>query len=71
MPLLDRELLKKTGIIGFATGQLVMCTAGGGWLGSWLDGKWRSTPVFTAALATLGFSYAGWRVWRTAKDLMK
>lgn len=71
MPLLDRELLKKTGIMGLATGQLLVFIGGGWWLGSWLDAKWNSAPVFAAFLALLGLSYAGWRIWRMAKDWMK
>lgn len=71
MPLLDRELLKKTGIMSVATGQLLAYAGSGWWIGSWLDEKWNSAPWLKAILAMLGFVYAGWRIWRTAKDLMK
>lgn len=71
MPLLDQQLLKKTAIMGMATGLLLVLTGGGWWLGQWLDGKWNSAPVCSAVLATLGFSLAGWRIWRQAKEDMK
>jgi hypothetical protein len=71
MPLLDREMLKKTGIMGLATGQLLVFIGCGWWLGGWLDRKWNSVPIFSVALALLGLSFAGWRIWRQAKDWMK
>ena len=71
MPLLDRELLKKTGIMGLVSGELVVFIGGGYWLGRFLDQRWQSAPVFTAALAMLGLVYAGWRISRLGKEWMK
>jgi hypothetical protein len=71
VPLLDQQLLKKTGIIGLVSGELFGFIGGGYWLGTWLDRKWNSTPLLSAALAMLGLIYAGWRISRLAKEWMK
>jgi len=71
VPLLDQELLKKTGIMGLASGELIAAVGGGYWLGTWLDRKWNTAPVFMAALALLGLIYAGWRISKLAKEWMK
>lgn len=71
MPLLDRELLKKTGVIGLVSGELVFFVGGGYWLGSWLDVQVGLNSVFAAAMALLGLVYSGWRIWRLAESWMK
>jgi len=71
VPLLDQELLKKTGIMGLASGELIAAVGGGYWLGTWLDRKWNTAPVFMASLALLGLIYAGWRISKLAKEWMK
>ena len=71
MPLLDQELLKKTGIMGLVSGELLVFIGGGFWLGSWLDQRWKMAPVLTVVLTMLGLAYAGWRISKLAKDWMK
>jgi len=69
--LLDRVLLKKTGVVSLVTGELVVFIGGGYWLGSSLDLRWQTAPIFTLILALLGLAYAGWRISRLAKEWMK
>ncbi len=57
--------------MGLVSGELLVFIGGGYWLGSWLDERWRTSPIFTAALALLGLIYAGLRIWRLSKDWMK
>ncbi len=71
MPLLDQELLKKTGIMGLVSGELLVCIGGGYWLGSTLDRRWGSAPALTALLSLAGLAYATWRIFRLAKEWMK
>ncbi len=69
--LLDRVLLKKTGVISLVSGELLVFIGGGYWLGSTLDKRFQTSPVFALILALLGLSYAGWRISRLAKEWMK
>ncbi len=69
--LLDPVLLKKTGVIGLVSGELVVFIGGGFWLGSALDRRWQMAPIFTLVLTLLGLAYAGWRISRLAKEWMK
>ena len=69
--LLDRALLKKTGVISLVSGELLVFIGGGYWLGSVLDRRWNSAPALTLILALLGLAYAGWRISRLAKGWMK
>gem|GEM_PF-7118393 len=69
--LLDPVLMKKTGVIGLVSGELVVFIGGGFWLGSTLDKRWQTAPIFTLILALLGLTYAGWRISRLAKEWMK
>ena len=63
--------MKKTGIMGLVSGELLVFIGGGYWLGDWLD-KWlKLAPVFTVVMTVLGLGYAGWRISRLAKDWMK
>ncbi|MGZ3650674.1 MAG: AtpZ/AtpI family protein [Bdellovibrionota bacterium] len=57
--------------MGLVSGELLVFIGGGYWAGTWLDQKWNSAPIFTAALALLGLGYAGWRISRLAKQWMK
>ncbi len=69
---LDAELLKKTGIFGLVSGELIACIGGGYWVGSWLDARWNTAPIFTAGLALLGLSYSVWRIsWVSKRWLAK
>ena len=71
MPLLDRELLKKTGIMGLVSGELAVFIGGGYWIGKALDQRWHTAPVLAVVLALLGLAYAGWRIMHLAKEWMK
>jgi F0F1-type ATP synthase assembly protein I len=71
LPLLDRELLKRTGIMGLVSGELVAFIGGGYWLGGVLDRHWQATPAFTVSLTLLGLAYAAWRIFRLAKEWMR
>ena len=68
--LLDAELLKKTGIFGMVSGELVAFIGGGFWVGNKLDLWLQTSPVFKLILTTLGLSYCVWRIHKTAKKWM-
>ena len=68
---LDPDLLKKTGVFGLVSSELVTFIGGGYLLGAWLDKKWNTTPYLGALLALLGISYSVWRIYRLAQVWMK
>jgi F0F1-type ATP synthase assembly protein I len=68
---LDAELLKKTGVFALVSSELIACIGGGYWLGSFLDNRWESAPIFTVILATLGLTYAVWRIHKLSKQWLK
>ena len=69
--LLDRVLLKKTGIFALVSGELITCIGGGYFLGSWLDSRWNLAPLFTASFSVLGLVYSVWRIYWLSKQWMK
>ncbi|MGE3261395.1 MAG: AtpZ/AtpI family protein [Bacteriovoracia bacterium] len=69
--LLDPVLLKKTGIFSLVSGELLAFIGGGYWLGSTIDKRWHSAPVFTLVFVFIGLTYSGWRILRLSKEWMK
>jgi hypothetical protein len=69
--LLDPDLLKKTGVFALVSAELITFIGGGYWLGSFVDGKWNSAPVFTVSLATIGLIYSVWRIFWLSKKWMQ
>jgi F0F1-type ATP synthase assembly protein I len=63
--------MKKTGIFGLVSGELLAFIGGGYWLGSTLDKRWDSKPVVTLIFVFLGLSYCVWRILRLSKEWMK
>lgn len=60
--LLDKELLKRTGIFALVSSEVLATVAGGFLAGDWLDEKWGTSPFLSAALPLLGFGYSIWRI---------
>jgi hypothetical protein len=69
--LLDRDLLKKTGVFALVSGELIACIGGGYFLGSWLDSKRNTAPLMTAGISVLGLVYSVWRIFWLSKQWMK
>jgi F0F1-type ATP synthase assembly protein I len=69
--LLDRELLKKTGVFALVSGELLTFIGGGFLLGQWLDRRFNSAPWFAAGIATAGLVYSVWRIQWLSKQWMK
>ncbi len=68
--LLDRELLKKTGVFALVSSEVVAAVGGGYFLGRYVD-SWLALggPVFAAGLAIIGFVYIVWRLNRLSQKL--
>jgi len=60
--LLDKELLKRTGIFALVSSEVLATVAGGFLAGDWLDEKWSTKPFLTAFLPLMGFGYSIWRI---------
>lgn len=69
--LLDAELLKKTGIFGLVSGELIAFIGGGYWIGNQVDRRWNTSPIFTGILTVIGLSYCVWRLHRLSKKWME
>jgi F0F1-type ATP synthase assembly protein I len=67
---LDAKLLKKTGVFTLVSAELLGCIGAGVWLGSVLDKKLGTKPVFVAVLSMVGLGYSVWRIKRFAKREM-
>ena len=63
--------MKKTGIFGLVSGELIAFIGGGYWVGSSLDKRWHTIPVLTLVFVFIGLAYSGWRISRLAKEWMK
>jgi F0F1-type ATP synthase assembly protein I len=68
--LLDRELLKKTGVFTLVSGELIACIGGGFLFGQWLDTRLNSAPWCAAGIATMGLVYSVWRIQGLSKRWM-
>jgi F0F1-type ATP synthase assembly protein I len=68
---LDAELLKKTGIFGLVSGELIGSVGCGYWIGGWLDKRLNTAPVFLNLLVFAGFSYSIWRIYKVSKRWME
>lgn len=60
--LLDKELLKRTGIFALVSSEVVATVVGGFLVGNWLDEKWGISPLLRFALPFTGFGYSVWRI---------
>lgn len=69
--LLDRVLLKKTGVFALVSGELITCIGGGYFLGAWIDSKWNTAPFMAASISVLGLIYSVWRILQLSKQWMK
>ena len=65
---LDAELLKKTGIFALVSSELTVTIGGGYLLGSFLDERLDSAPIFVGILTTVGLSYSVWRILKISKQ---
>jgi F0F1-type ATP synthase assembly protein I len=63
--------MKKTGIFGLISGELIAFIGGGYWVGSSLDKHWQTSPALTLVFVFVGLAYGGWRISRLAKEWMK
>jgi len=65
--LLDMGLLKKAGIFGLISAEIIGFVGGGFFLGKMLDNKLHSEPVFSVLFACLGLGYCVWRILQISK----
>lgn len=69
--LLDAELMKKAGIFGLVSGELIAFIGGGYWVGNKLDLRLHTSPLITIILSILGLIYCVWRILRLSKKWMR
>lgn len=67
---LDAELLKKTGIFALVSSELIATIGGGYLLGTFLDERFNTAPVFVGIFTTAGLSYGVWRISKISKHWM-
>ena len=65
---LDAELLKKTGIFALVSSELLATIGGGYFLGTFLDERWQTAPIFVGLFTTAGLSYSVWRILKLSKQ---
>lgn len=67
---LDADLLKRAGIVGFATTEVVVYVSSTYYLGSFLDQKVGTGVGFTFMLTTLGLGLSVYRIFRVTKKTL-
>lgn len=65
--LLDPELMKKFGVFGLVSGEVLGAVLGGYFFGQFIDRKAHTTPAFTAIFACVGLIYSVWRILQISK----
>ncbi len=65
---LDAELIKKTGVFAWVSGEVTALVGGGYFLGKYLDEKWNFPSLFSVSLALVGLGISCWRIWQKSKS---
>lgn len=62
-----RSFWKSLAILGSVGWPIVALTAGGGWLGHWLDQRFHTTPCWALILLTIGAIMGTYTAWRSVR----
>ncbi|MCO5144365.1 MAG: AtpZ/AtpI family protein [Oligoflexia bacterium] len=68
---LDADLLKRAGIVGFITTEIIVYVGVTYYLGSFLDQKAQTGLVFTFVLTIVGLSLSIFRIYRMMKKTIE
>lgn len=64
----DPKLLRQLGILAAVGTEVAVYVVVGCTGGYWLDGRWKTQPLFTLAGSLLGVSLSGYRLWQIGKE---